>query len=175
MRKKTKKYALTKDKFLSNTEVEMLYKTLSLCSDRDRLLVLTAINTGARATELLSLTKKDLNPSTKSIFIRGIKGSDDREIPLNSLLFGELQSLFRVQNGFSISYPRLVQIWNEVRPVNKTFHSLRHTFAFRLYASSKDILLVQQALGHRSIHSTMIYSKYQYNLSELRRVLDGGI
>ena len=34
----------------------------------------------------------------------------------------------------------------------------RHTYATELYRSSKDIRLVQKALGHASLSTTMIYT-----------------
>ena len=72
---------------------------------------------------------------------------------------------------FPISYPRLVQIWQHYRPVHKKFHSLRHTFAIELYKKTKDIRLLQMALGHRNIANTMIYADYVYSQTELRRLL----
>jgi integrase len=38
-------------------------------------------------------------------------------------------------------------------------HLLRHTFAGNLYDKTKDIILVKDALGHKSIETTMIYTK----------------
>ena len=38
-------------------------------------------------------------------------------------------------------------------------HSLRHTFALGLYERTGDVLLVQAALGHRAITSTMVYAR----------------
>lgn len=40
-----------------------------------------------------------------------------------------------------------------------SFHSLRHTFAMRLYAATRDLSLVQQMLGHRTISSTEVYAR----------------
>ncbi len=37
-------------------------------------------------------------------------------------------------------------------------HSLRHTFATGLYARTGDLLLVQRALCHRNIASTIVYA-----------------
>jgi hypothetical protein len=36
-------------------------------------------------------------------------------------------------------------------------HDLRHTFASHLYAQTKDLLLVRDILGHRSIATTQVY------------------
>ena len=40
-----------------------------------------------------------------------------------------------------------------------SIHSLRHTFATRLYRKTGDLYLVQRALGHRQITTTEIYAK----------------
>jgi site-specific recombinase XerD len=37
-------------------------------------------------------------------------------------------------------------------------HMLRHTFATELYRQTKDIRLVQKALGHAGLSTTMIYT-----------------
>jgi integrase/recombinase XerC len=38
-------------------------------------------------------------------------------------------------------------------------HSLRHSFALGLYERTGDVLLVQAALGHRAISSTLVYAR----------------
>jgi len=54
----------------------------------------------------------------------------------------------------------LVSKWVRLAGINKpiTPHKLRHTFATSLYARNHDILVVQKALGHRSIVHTQIYA-----------------
>ena len=114
----------------------------------------------------------DIDTYEETVFIRGIKGSNDREIPLPKWLFRELLNL--TPEGvriFPISYNRLRQIWQLYRPVPKKFHSLRHTFAIRLYRKTKDIRLVQVALGHRNITNTMIYADYVYSQQELKKLI----
>jgi integrase/recombinase XerC len=106
--------------------------------------------------------------------IRGLKNSNDREIPLNSRFFEELQRYSQGLSGtrlFDIGYQRLYQIWELYRPIPKKFHSLRHTFAIELYQKTKDLRLVQVALGHRNITNTMIYADYVYSQQELRRLI----
>ena len=44
--------------------------------------------------------------------------------------------------------PRLLQI---------TFHTFRHFYATKLYGQTKNLVLVQQKLGHRNINSIMVY------------------
>jgi integrase len=38
-------------------------------------------------------------------------------------------------------------------------HDLRHSFAIRIYRKTRDLLLVQAALRHRSIASTTAYAR----------------
>ncbi len=178
------RYALNKNKYLLDPEVDRLEYLLKshLSSDpRNSLILLSALHTGARARELLNAKFEDLNPYDETFFIHGIKGSNDREIPLHPWLFKELYRLKEASLGnkiktdpkliFPLSYQRLRQIWDIYRPVEKKFHSLRHTFAIRLFKKTKDLRLVQVALGHRNITNTMVYADYIYSQQELRRLI----
>ena len=146
------RYALNKNKYLIDPEVERLERVLDHEKPehvRDVLLLQLALKTGARATELLQLRHVDLNPYDRTVFIRGIKGSNDREIPLKADVFERLlnyaSTVPRNEELFSIGYHRLRQVWDWYRPAPKKFHSLRHTFAIRLYRKTKvDPLAVRQ-------------------------------
>jgi len=171
------RYQLNKNKYLLEPEVEKLEQVLESFIDKDErncLLLSLALYTGARVQEILNLTKADLNSHDETVFIRGIKGSNDREIPLSPKLFDRLQAYAQglpCDILFEISYNRLRQIWDMYRPVPKKLHSLRHTFAIRLYKKTKDLRLVQVALGHRNITNTMIYADYVYSQQELKRLI----
>ncbi|MEI7973806.1 MAG: tyrosine-type recombinase/integrase [Bdellovibrio sp.] len=172
------RYSLNKNKYLLQPEAERLRQLLEAHSESDErncLILSLALRTGARAQELLNIRRDDLNTYDESLFIRGIKGSNDRELPLESKFFRKL--LNHSQSGpnsdriFPISYVRLVQIWHFYRPVQKKFHSLRHTFAIELYQRTRDLRLVQVALGHRNITNTMIYADYVYTQQELKKLI----
>ncbi len=171
------RYSLNKNKYLLSPEADRLRKILTdfQGSDpRNCFLLSLGLRTGARAQELLNLQKTDLNAYDQTIFVRGIKGSNDREIPLHSRFFEDLHRYTESVSGtklFDIGYQRLYQIWEFYRPVPKKFHSLRHTFAIELYQKTKDLRLVQVALGHRNITNTMIYADYVYSQQELRRLI----
>jgi site-specific recombinase XerD len=177
---RSKPYSLNKNKYLLDFEYDRLIHILSSFEDRDFrnvLMLRMALSTGARATELLNLKVKDLDQKSKSVFIYGIKGSNDREIPLEQKFFNHILKFITTNDleaqakVFNISYPRLVQIWLNYRPVHKSFHALRHTFAIRLYKKTRDIRLLQFALGHRNIANTMIYADYVYSQEELRKLI----
>lgn len=164
---------MKRTKFLQPEEIASLKQDLKLINTRDRLLIELALATGARASELLALKKQDLTSNPSTVFIRGLKNSEDREIPVPVRLFKEISLLAQKPEDrlFPIGYQRLVQIWNTVRPNRKVFHSLRHTFALELYRRCKDIRVVQQALGHKSMISTEVYSTYEYSVTELRKAM----
>lgn len=169
------RYTLNKNKYLLDPEVERLEHILSSFQDKDSrncLMIELALRTGARAQEILNLTPGDLNDHDESVFFRGLKGSNDRELPVKSKLYARLRALPTSEDRlFPISYHRLWQVWELYRPIPKKFHALRHTFAIRLYRKTKDIRLVQVALGHRNITNTMIYAEYVYSQQELKKLI----
>jgi integrase/recombinase XerC len=175
--KKQRRYALNKNKYLLEPEVERLQYILESFKDKDSrncTLLWTLLHTGGRAQEVLNLRKEDLNTYEQSVFIKGLKGSNDRELPLPAWLFQRLEREMAHAEGemiFPISYNRLRQIWDLYRPVHKKLHALRHTFAIRLFKKTKDLRLIQVALGHRNITNTMIYADYIYSQEELRRLI----
>lgn len=172
-------YQLNKSKYLVDSELSELKRVLSLFKKKDSrntCLIEVALSTGGRASEILNLTWADLDPSEKTVFIKGLKGSNDREIPIKDSLFKRIEELkegtsLGTSKVFNISYPRLIQIWNDYKPVNKKFHSLRHTFALNLYKKTRDLRLVQVALGHRNIQNTIVYAEYVYSTEELRKLI----
>lgn len=173
----SKPYSLNKHKYLTDSEFDHLCHFLRARMTTDRrnsVMILVALHTGARATELLRLRYQDLSLDDKSVMITGIKGSNDREIPLPIWLFKELVKVAANEGLiFKISYSRLNKLWHQYRPfgITKRFHSLRHTFAMRLYERTHDLRLVKTALGHRNIQNTMIYAEYSYAQNELRRLI----
>ena len=175
--KRQKPYLLNKTKYLSDREFREISELLDRFREtdiRNTLILDLALSTGARATELLNLRKQDVGFDEQSIYIHGIKGSNDRELPLRKYLFKQLERHLegcRTDRIFPISYNRLRQIWQFYRTSEKSFHCLRHTFALRLYKKTKDLRLVQVALGHRNIQNTMIYAEYVYSQEELRKLI----
>ena len=166
-----------KSKYLLGHEVQHLEQNLKEFVNifpRDCLLLFVALKTGARAKEILNLQASDLNEFDQTIFFRGIKNSNDRELPLPPGLFRKLMRYVKKQqqqNIFDVSYSRFRQIWEHYRPVHKKLHALRHTFAIELYKKTRDLRLVQVALGHRNINNTMIYANYIYSQEELKKLI----
>ena len=177
MARTSTRYALNKNKYLLDPEIDRLNHILESFGNKDSrncTLLWLLLHCGARAQEVLNLRPEDLNTFDQSVFIRGLKGSSDREIPLPDWLFKRLEAEASRATGeviFSITYNRLRQVWTLYRPVHKKLHALRHTFAIRLFKKTKDLRLIQVALGHRNITNTMIYADYIYSQEELRKLI----
>ena len=60
-----------------------------------------------------------------------------------------------------LNFARCLQQAGISRPFS--IHSLRHTFATRLYRKTGDLYLVQRALGHRQIATTEVYARVSDN------------
>ncbi len=172
--------ALNSNKFLTADEDQRLLNRLKSEHSRDSLMLLLLRTCGMRSSELRSLRFRDLNRSTKTIFITASKGSDNRELPPPEYVWERLVQYVEATPSditgliFPICRSRLTEIWRGYRPIGcgKGLHSLRHTFAIEAYQNTKDILLVKQFLGHRSIVSTMVYEAFLYSNEEFKRYMD---
>lgn len=169
------RYSINRHKYLSNQEFEYINARVIHNVTRDALIIRLALATGGRAQELLNLTHRDLDKVNNSVFIRGLKNSLDRDIPVDKALFDALMthsSLIKTERLFAIGYDRLDDIWKLWTPnKDKTFHSLRHTFAIHLYKRTKDLMLVKAALGHVSISNTVVYMEHIMSTEVLKGIL----
>lgn len=162
--------------FFSREESE---KLLSVIEDpRWYALVLLALRTGLRVSELLGLEWSDIDfdrqlLSLRRSIVQGVVGSPknnrERHIPLTPLLCDALQKirkpsgqLFCGKNGKLWSYFKLR---NGLKKFCKKaglriigWHKLRHTFASQLVAAGVSLKATQELLGHSSISMTLRYA-----------------
>jgi integrase len=137
-----------------------------------RPLVITALHTGFRASELRSLTWTDVEISRRMITVRAgyAKNGEARRVPMNQLLTDILKSVKLANNqgdrvfcnrdgtsyrSFRSAFERAVR---KAEIVDFTFHDLRHMFASRLVMAGVDLPTVKEILGHRDISMTMRYT-----------------
>lgn len=162
-------------KYFSESELSACLRVIDGLPQRDRVLFRVLYESGARASEVLNLSKRDLIIDDRAIFIQTIKRGKDRVVPLSDELFRDLiflaTNLRSDERIFGISYKRFWEIWDEVRPVRKGLHAFRHTRALGVYSRTKDLKLTQKFLGHRSAMSTHVYLDYAYGVDELRVAL----
>jgi integrase/recombinase XerD len=140
---------------------------------RDLAMMHLMLNAGLRASEVLSITARDIDWTSGKLRIRRGKGDKDRIVWLNEDDLDTLRSwrekkpkselLFTTLDGERINdrylramikrRARKAGITKDVHP-----HTLRHTFATDLYRNTRNIRLVQKALGHSDLSTTMIYT-----------------
>lgn len=161
---------LNKQKFLNDQQYRTVIEDCNRwLPDIRAVFVLFVAYTGARRIEISWVSKADVSDDT--VYVRGAKGSLDREIPIPE----ELVKAFRALPGdkpFAKADATLDRWWNFFKPKGtKGLHMLRHTMAIRLYKKTKDIRLVKYLLGHKSITNTMVYADYCYSQDELREAL----
>jgi integrase/recombinase XerD len=146
--------------------------------ERNRTMMQLMLDTGLRLAEVTALKWRDIDLNTGKLMVRQGKGCKDRglwigEDDLELLrvwrerqakdVKGNPEHVFTTLAGRPVS-PRYVQqavkryavkagIAKNVHP-----HTLRHSFATDLYRETSKIRLVQKALGHSDLSTTMIYT-----------------
>ena len=125
--------------------------------------------TGMRCGEAIRLKWTDVDFGRRLVKITPEKGSNPRILPLSETLLGMLNNLHRkdarifpvtltsLKTNFFITRKHIVSKLNNPRLMKISFHTLRHWKATTEYHKTKDIIHVQQLLGHRDIKSTMLY------------------
>jgi integrase/recombinase XerD len=143
---------------------------------RNLCLVRLMLNSGLRCSEALHLRRRDLEPTTGKLWVRQGKGKKDRVLWLCeadvNLLLGYFDNhpgnpedfIFTNLKGGPLKSRYVRWMVGEVaRAAGITYkkihpHTLRHTFATDLLRATKNLRLVQKALGHEWIGTTQIYT-----------------
>lgn len=153
------------------TQVEEV-RLLDSCSEVLRPVVLTALHSGMRRGEILSLKWKNVDMLKKVITVEHTKSGKVRLIPLNDVLIEELTVLKKDSTGelvFPFPFGKVRMMFENARKraeLEVTFHALRHTFATRLVERGADIITVSQLLGH---HSILVTQKYAHSNEDRKR------
>lgn len=139
---------------------------------RDALAIALGLH-GMRIGEICRAARSDLYVSGHVLHVPKFKRGNARDLQLHpSLVEGILQwrgstscePLLFTATGARMFPTHLRRKWkvlsDRLMREHVKFHGLRHTFAIRLYSESgKDLLLVQQKLGHKSVKSTEVYAR----------------
>lgn len=166
--------------FLSEAEKRRLLRTLGHGTDleakRDRVIIELFLGTGIRLRELVNLDIEDIDLDARQLRIRA-KGNAQQvrflKSNLRSLLRSYLKKRHRTDGSCRALFlsnrrqqlgerqvARRLEHWLEAAGIDKKLspHALRHTFATHLYSRTGDILVVQRALGHRDLTTTLVYT-----------------
>jgi len=140
---------------------------------RDHALFALMLGAGLRLGSALGLDVPDIDVVRSEIVVRRLKRNREdhffvprREMALlRSLIRGrESGPVFATATGRRLSArlaQRRLSEWLSRAGVERhaSPHALRHAFAMRLYRRTGDLLLVKEALGQRSIASTLVYAR----------------
>lgn len=165
---------------LTPQETLALLKAARKRSTRDWAMILLAYRHGLRASEVCGIRLADMDLKAGSISIRRLKGSLHTTQPVyqhrGQPLLDETAALrawlrkrqadgsdylFTSQKGGKLGRTQFSRNFQKVAesaglPIEKRHpHVLKHSLASHLVAGNVNLALVRQALGHRSISSTM--------------------
>lgn len=154
-------------RFLSLQEVERL---INSCDEHLKPIVITALNTGMRKGEILSLKWANVDLNHGFILLDMTKNGERREIPINETMRNVLYSLDRRLDVPYVFYDKATgKPYQDVKRsfagasrrakiTDFRFHDLRHTFASHLVMSGVDITTVKELLGHKTLTMTLRYA-----------------
>ena len=141
---------------------------VAACKGPLRPVVITAINTGCRKSELLSLTWDDVDFERGTVSVRAgyAKNGESRSIPMNEVLRKTLEEIvgegavFRSRTGqpYKSIDTAFYSAVKRAEIEDFHFHDLRHTFASRLVMAGVDLPTVKELMGHKDIKMTLRYA-----------------
>lgn len=141
------------------TPEHVVSAVLAGADERLELMVMLAAYAGLRAAEIARVHASDLVLDT--LTIEG-KGGKIRAVPvLNPRLLGRLEGLegWAFPNGLGshLTPGHVSRLVSRAMPDDWTAHTLRHRMGTAAYRGTRDLLAVQQVLGHSRPETTQRY------------------
>ncbi|HEC2841924.1 TPA: tyrosine-type recombinase/integrase, partial [Campylobacter jejuni] len=146
---------------------------------RNKLIIKIIIFTGIRVSEAIDIKMGDISEENDLYIIRiRAKGNKYRVVMIKKELIYDLLKnvsinymskdalLFVNKKGTPLTQSYVSRIVEQllfragIRKQKNGAHMLRHTFATLLYKKQKDLILVQEALGHASLNTSRIYTHF---------------
>ncbi|MGA2363000.1 MAG: tyrosine-type recombinase/integrase [Candidatus Aminicenantales bacterium] len=155
----------TRERILNPAEASRLIE----CAGPElRPILIIALNTGMRKSEILSLRWQDVDFVRGFILIGDSKSGKSRKLPMNTAVFEALKGLQR-RSDYVFFNPKTE---THIKGVTRLFaaalkaaeisgvrlHDLRHTAATKMVEAGVDLVTVSKILGHSSIQMTMRYA-----------------
>lgn len=170
--------------FMSEEEVKKFLEAVENAdfkanTARNKLIIKIIIFTGIRVSEAINIKLGDISEENDLFIIRiRAKGNKYRIVMIKKELIQKLLShidinymnkdsyLFVNKKGTPLTQAYISRIVEQIlfkagiRKQKNGAHMLRHTFATLLYKKQKDLVLVQEALGHASLNTSRIYTHF---------------
>ncbi|MBI5603120.1 MAG: site-specific integrase [Deltaproteobacteria bacterium] len=161
-------------RYLSKEEIQNL---LGECDGHLKPIVVMALNTGCRKSEILNLRWDQVDLKQGFILLDDTKNGERREIPINGTLREILESHFvgTKERPRRLDIPWVFYDAKTGKPykdVKRSFttacrkagikdfvpHDLRHVFASQLVMAGVDLTTVKELLGHKTLTMTLRYA-----------------
>jgi integrase len=154
-------------------EVEEIERLITNCDDPQvpylRSIVVTALHTGMRLGEILGLEWEHIDLKQRFISITKTKNNERKTIPINDVLYEELNRLPRhLASSYLFCHPDGARILRIDRSFHRAmraagieefrFHDLRHTFASHLAIRGVPLETIGALLGHKDPKMTKRYA-----------------
>jgi integrase len=173
----------SRDRFVQPEELPRLFQAIAEESDPSvRAVVLTALLTGARRTEVLTMRWDEVSLTRAEWRIPQTKAGRPHLLPLPHTLVATLRRLPRVY-GNPYVFPgehgaghlqNMKRVWDRIRLTagihDVRFHDLRRTVGSWLAGSGESLHLIGKVLNHRDVSTTAIYARL--NLDPVRQALE---
>jgi len=88
------------------------------------------------------------------------KGHEERQIPLNHDLIQIYRQIMEAGHDAKYYTDQFRKTAKKIGLEGHKFHDLRHTFGVRTWLQTGDIHLVAQLMGHKSVLTTQIYTRF---------------
>ncbi|MGR3219492.1 MAG: tyrosine-type recombinase/integrase [Candidatus Anammoxibacter sp.] len=154
-------------RFLSKEECQEL---ISFCCQHLKPIVITALNTGMRRSEILNLKWSQVDLKHGFVLLEDTKNGEPRQIPINTTLRESFLSLTRhIDDSYVFRDQKTNKPYQSVKKSFATackrakiqsfrFHDMRHTFASQLVMAGVSLAVVKELLGHKTLTMTLRYS-----------------
>ena len=133
--------------------------------------VVLAISTGMRRSEILNLTWKDVDLEKRRIVLQQTKNGDRRLVPVAGLALMLLKEVFEKRNpNVKLLFPSSISskpidlrfAWEQVLKESEIesfkFHDLRHCCASYLAMSGTSLAEIAEVLGHSTLNMVKRYA-----------------
>jgi integrase len=151
-------------------------RLLAVCGVRLKRVVLTALHTGMRKSEIFNLRWDQINLVERFVLLPDSKNGDSRGVPITETMIGVLQNIRAEQDASGQKSPWVFPSPVTGKPMRYDtntawrtaqrksgiedfrFHDLRHTTASYLRMAGVDLLTIKEILGHKDIRMTARYA-----------------
>jgi integrase len=150
-------------------EQEKIPKLMSSYHEHLKPILILALNSVMRKSEILRLKWHDIDFKRDIIHIYDTKNGEEREVPLNPIAKKTLIAVPKHPESPYIFCNKKGESYGDIKKsfltaikksgiINFHFHDLRHTFASQLVMAGVDLNTVRELLGHKSLDMTLRYS-----------------